>query len=144
MTQATTGPDERSKFSRVMSAIVVALGGVVWLLPLWLMLWIVPRFEDIFRKFDIKGGLPALTMLEIDLSHFLANFWYPIVPACVLAAAALAVWCYRTPSRRGVHVARCFLAASLAAVIVDVIFLVVGMFLPLVHLIRAVGARGGS
>jgi len=100
MTQAATGPEERSKFSRVTSAVIVALGGVAWLLPLWLMLWVVPRFENIFKSFDIKGGLPLLTQTEIGLSHFLASFWYPIVPACLLGTAALA--CGATgPSRAG-------------------------------------------
>ena len=144
MTEATTEPVERSKFSRVTSAILVALGGVAWLLPLGLMLLFVPRFEDIFKKFDIRGGLPMLTQMEINLSHVLARFWYPMVPAGLLGTAALAVWCYRTPSRWGVHVAWGFLAVSVAAAVVDVAFLALGMLWPLQPIIQSVGHSRGS
>jgi type IV pilus assembly protein PilC len=41
--------------------------------------FIVPRFEEIFTKFDIKGGLPFMTQALIDVSHFVANYFYIIL-----------------------------------------------------------------
>ena len=41
--------------------------------------FIVPRFEEIFTKFDIKGGLPFMTQSLIDVSHFVGSYFYIIL-----------------------------------------------------------------
>jgi type IV pilus assembly protein PilC len=46
--------------------------------------FIVPRFEDIFKKFDIKGGLPLPTRILIDFSHTVWGYWY-LLPAVIAA-----------------------------------------------------------
>jgi len=38
--------------------------------------FIVPRFEDIFQKFNIPGGLPAPTQMLINFSHGVATYFY--------------------------------------------------------------------
>lgn len=43
----------------------------------FIMVFIVPKFEQIFRDLNIK--LPALTVLLIDMSNFMASFWWIIL-----------------------------------------------------------------
>ncbi len=53
---------------------VIILTGIMW--------FIVPKFEEIFRKFDIKGGLPVPTVMLINTSNTVRDYWYllPLVP----------------------------------------------------------------
>lgn len=50
----------------------------------FVMLVIVPRFEEIFRQFGQE--LPALTRLLIGFSRFLSTYWY------LLVVAPIALW----------------------------------------------------
>jgi len=50
----------------------------------FIMYWIVPRFEKIFLDFGTK--LPALTQALISTSYFVINFWY------LLPGIPLAIW----------------------------------------------------
>jgi type II secretory pathway component PulF len=141
MTQAAAEPKERSKFWRVMSAVAVALGGLVWLWPLSSLVWVVPHFEGIFKRFDIKGGLPALTQAEIEVSHVLVKFWYLFGPAWLAGIVGLAIWCYRTPSRRGGNMAWVFALASVPLAGVFNYLITLGVFQPLADLIQALSGR---
>jgi len=51
--------------------ILVAVGILTFI-----MLWIIPKFEKIFKDFNMK--LPALTQFLIDTSQWMANYWYVI------------------------------------------------------------------
>ena len=66
---------------RVVGAMVypVMVISVAVIILVFIMLFIVPKFEEIFRKFDIKGGLPAPTQLLIGVSHAVASYWYLLV-----------------------------------------------------------------
>jgi type IV pilus assembly protein PilC len=57
--------------------ITIAVGILVLI-----MIVIVPKFETIFEKFNIKGGLPWPTQLLVSVSHNLAAHWYlvPLIP----------------------------------------------------------------
>jgi len=76
---------------RVVGAMVypVMVISVAVIILVFIMLFIVPKFEEIFRKFDIKGGLPAPTQLLISVSHAVAGYWYllVLVPFGIWAAA---------------------------------------------------------
>jgi len=58
----------------VIGITVIILIGIMW--------GIVPKFEEIFVKFDIPGGLPPLTQTLIDTSRAIKTYWYlvPLVP----------------------------------------------------------------
>jgi type IV pilus assembly protein PilC len=58
----------------VIGVTVIILIGIMW--------GIVPKFEEIFTKFDIPGGLPVLTQGLIDISRAIRIYWYliPLVP----------------------------------------------------------------
>jgi len=66
---------------RVVGAMVypVMVISVAVIILVFIMLFIVPKFEEIFRKFDIKGGLPAPTQLLIGVSHAVVSYWYLLV-----------------------------------------------------------------
>ncbi|MCK6489180.1 MAG: type II secretion system F family protein [Planctomycetes bacterium] len=47
----------------------------------FIMIMIVPKFEQIFRELGIK--LPGLTLLLIDMSNIMGNWWYIILATIV-------------------------------------------------------------
>jgi type IV pilus assembly protein PilC len=59
--------------------ILVAVGILTFI-----MLWIIPKFEKIFKDFNLK--LPALTQFLMDTSRWFATYWY------VLPLFPLAFW----------------------------------------------------
>ena len=56
-----------------------------------IMYFIVPKFEEIFTKFDIKGGLPAPTQMLITMSNTLRDYWYLLllVPVVIIVGLKL-------------------------------------------------------
>jgi len=46
----------------------------------FIMIFIIPKFKDIFEGFDLD--LPPMTVILIDASDYLSNYWYmiPILP----------------------------------------------------------------
>jgi type IV pilus assembly protein PilC len=69
---------------RIVGAMVypVMVIGVAVLIVSLIMIFIVPKFEEIFARFEIKAGLPAPTKLLIAISHGIFNYWYliPLIP----------------------------------------------------------------
>jgi type IV pilus assembly protein PilC len=65
--------------SLVIGVTVVILIGIMW--------GIVPKFQEIFSKFDIPGGLPPLTQALINVSTAIKTYWYliPLVPVGIYA-----------------------------------------------------------
>jgi type IV pilus assembly protein PilC len=53
----------------------------------FIMVFIVPKFEQIFRDLNIK--LPALTVLLIDMSNFMASFWWIILLLIIFATVGI-------------------------------------------------------
>jgi len=70
---------------RIVGAMVypVMVIGVAVLIVSLIMIFIVPKFEEIFSRFEIKEGLPWPTQILIKISHGLYNYWY-LVPAVPL------------------------------------------------------------
>ena len=71
----------------VYPAMVIGIAVVILTL---IMIFIVPRFEDIFKKFDIKGGLPRQTQFLINVSH---ASWPVLVPDPRRSARAVCSAC---------------------------------------------------
>jgi type IV pilus assembly protein PilC len=74
---------------RIIGAMVypVMVISVAVIILVAIMLGIVPKFEDIFKKFDIPGGLPGPTMLLITVSRVVGAYWFliPLVPIGIYA-----------------------------------------------------------
>jgi type IV pilus assembly protein PilC len=69
---------------RIVGAMVypVMVISVAVIILIAIMFFIVPKFQDIFIKFDIKGGLPVPTQILISVSNTAGAYWYllPAVP----------------------------------------------------------------
>ena len=51
-----------------------------------IMVYVIPQFEELFLQADME--LPAMTMMVLAMSHFVANYWYLIIffiIACIFA-----------------------------------------------------------
>jgi len=146
MTQVPDVSQERTSFSRGLSATLVVCGGGMWAIPMAIVLVIAPRFEEIFRKFQMPGGVSELTAGIIGLAHFLTEYGYVLLPAGVAAVGVLAWLCSLRSWRGGIVAAGLFAGLSLLALPGIIVVLVVGLFQPLTALISAVGggAAGGG
>jgi type IV pilus assembly protein PilC len=75
---------------RIVGAMVypVMVIGVAVIILVAIMWFIVPKFQEIFLKFDIKGGLPPPTQMLITSSHAVRTYWYllPLVPLSIWLA----------------------------------------------------------
>ncbi len=56
----------------------------------FIMVFIVPKFEQIFRDLNIR--LPALTVLLIEMSNFVANWWWVIIIALVFSIVGIKIF----------------------------------------------------
>lgn len=82
----------RALRGRVVKAMVypVVVMGIGIGIVTFIILWIVPKFENIFKKFDIPGGLPAPTQMLIDLSNWLgASYHWLVIVAIPVGIYAL-------------------------------------------------------
>ena len=73
---------------------LVLIFGIV----LFLLLVIVPKFQEIFRSMNIK--LPWITQALLDLSDFMSEQWYIWIPAAIGSAVLLRAYSKTTPGRR--------------------------------------------
>ncbi|HAT09168.1 MAG TPA: pilus assembly protein PilC [Planctomycetes bacterium] len=56
----------------------------------FIMVFIVPKFEQIFRDLNIR--LPALTSLLIEMSRFMGSYWWVILIAIIFGAIGIKVF----------------------------------------------------
>ncbi len=83
---------------------VGAIGTVGFTIVSFIMLFIVPKFKEIFIGFGVE--LPAPTILLISLMDWLLSYWYILfLPA--MGTSAIVVWLYYSSTsqklRRGYH-----------------------------------------
>jgi type IV pilus assembly protein PilC len=56
----------------------------------FIMVFIVPKFEQIFRDLNIR--LPALTSLLIEMSRFMGSYWWVILIAIIFSVIGIKVF----------------------------------------------------
>jgi type II secretory pathway component PulF len=88
-----------TRLPRPITSVPLTVGAYFIALPLLFMLmFIVPNFEQIFK--DFKTEPPALTRLAMSLSHWCANdygwAWLLVLPAIVPIAVTRVLWHPRT------------------------------------------------
>ena len=135
MTESSETPKTPSKALRVEGAILAAFGGVCWLLPSLVFVFIAPKFEEIFRKFDIKGDLPQATSAVLAISHV----WIWLLPIVLGLPVVLLILCIRGRSRAAIIGSIVYGVASFLICLVGMTWLVVSLFLPFVWDINNVG-----
>lgn len=139
MSRVATPSQPPSTALKVLGICLVAGGGLTWLVVFALFAFHVPRFEEIFQKFDIRGGLPALTQVLIAASHFVKTWWYVLFLAGVLAMGVLVYANLVCRSRAGLYAAAVFATLSLLAALVAIPLVVIGMSVSMVHLVETIG-----
>jgi hypothetical protein len=138
MTELPEVRPSRSTLSRVLSAVLVLGGGALWAIPTFALLYYAPKFQDIFQKFQIPGGLPVVTVTLLALSDFLSRNAFAILPLAAMAIGLLALLSSLRTWRGGIIAASLFAAVSFFAVAIAVAVLVIGLIQPMVALIQTV------
>ncbi len=136
---ATTPRHGPSTLSRTVGVVLAIVGGLAWLLPVFTFVFIVPKFAEIFAKFDIKGGLPPMTQATLAVSSAFARYWYLFAALWAAAIALLAIASVVARTRWPVWLSVAFGVVSLVLVFVTETLLVLGLFAPMVTLIQDVG-----
>ena len=135
MTESSETPKTPSKAFRVTGAILAAFGGFCWLLPSFVFVFIAPRFEEIIRKFDIKGDLPQATSVTLAISHV----WIWLLPIVLGVPIVLLILCIRGRGRAGAIWSIVYGVASFLICLVGMTWLVFSLSLPLEVLIQKDG-----
>lgn len=116
--------ERMDEFERIQSQVVVRFFYLLWvmfvavLVLTFVMLKIVPTFEDMFQEFGL--ALPAVTQLLIAVSAFVAQYGFICLPVLALlcAVAVMALLGYIGISLRGLPlVGRLFSAIDNASVL---------------------------
>ena len=72
MTASISTPGPPSTAARVVSAFLALLGALFWLVVLFVFASIVPRFVEIYERFELPK-LPARTILVCTVGLFVAR-----------------------------------------------------------------------
>jgi len=86
--------DYREKAQRLQQKIIGALvypAAVITIaagILTFIMIFIIPKFETMFKEMDIEGGLPLPTQILITMANTLVQFWYILMFTPLLAIVA--------------------------------------------------------
>jgi len=139
MTQPTLAARQRSAGHPVAGAFLAVFGGLLWLIPVVVLVLIVPRFVEIFEKFDVAGGLPTATQAVITVAQALSTWWPVAVLLWLAVVGGLVALCAAVRARRPVALAAVFAGLSFLGVVITITLMVVVLFMPLVRLIEQTG-----
>jgi hypothetical protein len=112
------------------------VAGLCWLAMIGPLLFIVPKFEEIFAKFEIKGGLPATTEFVIAVSHVVRWAWPAVIVGVLVGVAGLVVLCVLARTSRPAIAAIVAGCVSVLALALYTAALVISLFLTLVSLVN--------
>ncbi|MBM4019746.1 MAG: hypothetical protein FJ288_15730 [Planctomycetes bacterium] len=141
MAQSEEGATARAWLIRAMGVLFGLLGGAAWAVLLGVLVFIVPRFEEIFERFEIESGLPVATMLVIVAAGAVRTWWFMFAPALAAAVGAPVLASVGGRSLAVAVAAAVFGMVSILLAAACVTLVVVGLFAPLVQLIGAVGEK---
>jgi len=144
---AAPAPDRQnvplSTVALVGTGVTVVIHAVLLFGAVFVLIWIVPRFKEMFA--DMRIELPALTLFLITMSDWLKNYWYlAFFPGVIslLAVDALVYWALARRRRTWVLSALWFVAVTVAMGLAAIFFIVMPLHLPLVTLMTAIGQGG--
>jgi len=136
MTASTSTPEPPSTAARVVSAFLALYGAFFWLVVLFVLVSKVPRFVQIYERFEIRE-LPTRTILVCTVGLFVARYWYVFGLAWFAATAAVAFGFARC--KHGLLLGGIFLGVSFLATGVVIGVVVIGLFMGLEILIKSTG-----
>jgi type II secretory pathway component PulF len=89
-----TNAASRSPASLMGFIALVALHVICGLVVLFVLLRSIPQYEKIFKDFGTR--LPDVTLLVLQLSHFVGWYWYLLIPVALVGDVAILFVCHRT------------------------------------------------
>ena len=137
MTGLSAEPRRPSAGMKALGVVLAAAGGLVWLIPLVILIYIIPKSVEVFDKFDMP--LPALTRVIIAVTGVVAHVWYLAALVWLAVVAGLVGASLAARSNRAIWASGIFAAASVGLTMLVVGGMVVGLFVPLVTLVEATG-----
>ena len=133
---ATVSKKSRRLAGPIAATVAAGLAAALSLHLFHFSVYRVPQFKKIFADFDTE--LPGPTMVVVNISDFIASYWFLVVPLIIPLFVGLIVWIWLADWRSG-------LAAGILLVLAMLICyagLVLTLFVPLANLIGS--ARGGG
>jgi len=139
---STDGREETislSKLAKAGTIITVALHGALALAFAIVLVYVVPRFKEMFA--DMRIELPALTQLLITMSDACKNLWYALVLAlgAVLTVDAAVFWFLAPRRSTWVYGILWFLIVTLVVGGGGAAFIVIALFQPLLVQMQSIG-----
>jgi len=131
---ATTPRQGPSGLARIAAAVLAIVGGLVWLLPALGFVFIVPKFVQVFNELEVS--LPAPALFLIGASGMVANYWFVFAAPLAAVTIGLVIASVVARTRWPVSLSVAFAVVSLVLVIVVQALLVIGLFIPLVHIVE--------
>ena len=130
-TKSDVGTTIWSVFGLVM--VLIAVG-----LLLGVMVFIVPRFAEVFA--DFGEDLPVITKIVLAISHFLCTWWFVVIPLVGLVVAGLVALYVQLPRYRKL-LASIYVVVGWILFAIGVIGVVFAIFMPLITLMTAMSER---
>jgi len=130
MTESPAVPQRPPMLARALGVGFAVIAGAPWAVMLGIFLFVVPKFREIFDRFELN--LPAATQAIISISAILTTLWPVAVMVVAECTVLLAVFCGRARTSRGMIVAVVACAVSLLLFAGCLTILVLSLFLPLV------------
>jgi len=140
MTTLPSGSEAPSRGARVGAIVLALLGAACWLIILCVLAFIVPRFAEIFRTFQIKG-LPWVTPVVCAAGLTVRQFWYLFGPVWLALTVSLMLWLAKTRWRGAMTLAAILAGVSVVCTLVVITTVVLGLFLPLKENIHVGGQQ---
>jgi len=137
--QAPTTNREPCAAYNVTSGLIVLMGGLLWLLPAIGCVFIVPKFAEIYSKFEMEPSPSAQAV--IAFARAVTTWWWAFGVAWVVVVGGLVVLAVAVRQRWTIIASVVFAAASLVAVVVVAFVLVLLLSRALVETVQAVGAQ---
>lgn len=134
MTGLSAEPRRPSAGLKALGVVLASAGGLVWLIPIVLLVYIVPKFVEVFNKFDAE--LPSLTRVIIAASWAVAQVWYLAALVWLAVVAGLVGASLAARSNRAIWASGIFAAVSVGLTLLVLAGMVVSLFVPLVVLVQ--------
>jgi CDP-diglyceride synthetase len=139
MTTLPARSEGPSRGAQVGAIVLALLGAAGWLIILYVLAFIIPRFAEIYAKFKIpEDALPVSTQVLCSIGLVVQQFWYLFGFGWLGVTAGAVLWVLRGRWKHRVLVVSILGGISVLSTPVILGAVVFNLFLPLVDLIKQV------